>query len=104
MFETIETQLQHPTNDMQPTQALQQMIVGSWISQAIYVVAQLGVANLLKDGSKSYKPTPETKQSMPLPKHPQHHLAWEYHLNLTPAPPPLALLTYQHCHNLLKLV
>lgn len=41
-------------NDMQPTEALQQMIVGSWITQAIYVAAQLGVADLLKDGSKSY--------------------------------------------------
>ncbi len=39
---------------MQHTQALQQMIVGHWISQAIYVAAQLGVADLLKDGSKSY--------------------------------------------------
>jgi len=38
---------------MQPTQILQRMIVGSWITQAIYVAAQLGIADLLKDGSKS---------------------------------------------------
>jgi hypothetical protein len=38
---------------MQPTQILQRMIVGSWITQAIYVAAQLGIGDLLKDGSKS---------------------------------------------------
>jgi hypothetical protein len=52
----FKNQLQHPTmkDEMQPTQALQRMIVGSWITQAIYVAAQLGIADLLKDGSKSY--------------------------------------------------
>ena len=51
-----QTHLQHPTieDEMLPTQALQRMIVGSWITQAIYVAAQLGIADLLKDGSKSY--------------------------------------------------
>lgn len=39
---------------MQTTQTLKQMIVGSWITQGIYVVAQLGIADLLKDSPKSY--------------------------------------------------
>ena len=52
----FQTQLQHPTstNKMQTTQTLKQMIAGAWITQGIYVVAQLGIADLLKDGSKSY--------------------------------------------------
>jgi hypothetical protein len=52
----FQTQVQHPIdkNQMQPTQELQRIIVGSWITQAIYVAAQLGIADLLKDGSKSY--------------------------------------------------
>lgn len=52
----LETQFQHPTiqNQMQTTQTLKQMIAGAWITQGIYVVAQLGIADLLKDGSKSY--------------------------------------------------
>jgi O-methyltransferase domain/Dimerisation domain len=39
--------------DMQPSEALLQMITSSWISQAICVAAQLGIADLLKNGSKS---------------------------------------------------
>jgi ubiquinone/menaquinone biosynthesis C-methylase UbiE len=52
----LQFQLQNSANknEIQPAHALQQMIVGSWISQAIYVAAQLGVADLLKDGSKNY--------------------------------------------------
>lgn len=52
----LQNQLQHliDKDEMQPTQTLQQMIVGSWITQGIYVAAQLGIADLLKDGSKSY--------------------------------------------------
>jgi hypothetical protein len=52
----FQTQLQQPTSqdEMQPTQTLKQMIAGAWITQGIYVVAQLGIADLLKDGSKSY--------------------------------------------------
>ncbi len=38
---------------MQPTEALVQMIVGTWVSRAIYVAAELGIADLLKDGPHS---------------------------------------------------
>jgi len=38
---------------MSPAQALLQLTCGSWVSQAIYVVAKLGIADLLEDGSKS---------------------------------------------------
>ena len=41
------------TNDVSPRLALLQMITGFWISQAIYVAAKLGIADLLKDGPKS---------------------------------------------------
>lgn len=37
-------------NDAAPRLALLQMITGFWISQAIYVVAKLGLADLLVDG------------------------------------------------------
>ncbi len=33
---------------------LMQMISGYWLSQGIYTVAKLGVADLLKEGSRSY--------------------------------------------------
>ncbi|QSJ21183.1 hypothetical protein JYQ62_09045 [Nostoc sp. UHCC 0702] len=39
---------------MQPTQILLQMLMGCWVTQAIYVAAELGIADLLKDGSKNY--------------------------------------------------
>ena len=35
-----------------PSQALLQMLTGYWSSQAIYVAAQLGIADLIKDGPK----------------------------------------------------
>src|SRR5262249_50165343 len=38
---------------MSPAQALLQLTSGYWVSQAMYVVAKLGVADLLQDGSKS---------------------------------------------------
>lgn len=38
---------------MQPIEALLQMIVGTWVSRAIYVAAELGIADLLKDGPHS---------------------------------------------------
>lgn len=40
-------------NEMQPTEALVQMIAGTWVSRAIYVAAELGIADLLKDGPHS---------------------------------------------------
>jgi hypothetical protein len=36
-----------------PAMALVQLASGHWISQSIYVVAKLGIADLLKDGAKS---------------------------------------------------
>jgi O-methyltransferase domain/Dimerisation domain len=44
--------IKKPQN-MQPSEALMQMLSSSWISQAICVAAQLGIADLLKNGSKS---------------------------------------------------
>ncbi len=40
-------------SDVQSRSALLQMITGYWTSQAIYVAAKLGIADLLKDGPKS---------------------------------------------------
>lgn len=40
-------------NEMQPTEALVQMIAGTWVSRAIYVAAELGIADLLKDAPHS---------------------------------------------------
>lgn len=44
-----------PQNPLQipPPMALMQMIGGTWVSQAVYVVAKLGIADLLKDRPKS---------------------------------------------------
>jgi hypothetical protein len=36
-----------------PHQQLDRMITGYWISQAIYAAAKFGIADHLKDGSKS---------------------------------------------------
>lgn len=44
--------LQDP-KDLAPSEALLQMFASSWISQSIYVVAKLRIADLLKDGPKS---------------------------------------------------
>ncbi len=37
-----------------PQMTLLQMIMGNWVSQCIYAAAQLGIADYLKDGEKSY--------------------------------------------------
>ena len=42
-----------PVNELSPAQILVQLTSGYWVSQAIYVVAKLGIADLLKEGSKS---------------------------------------------------
>jgi len=39
--------------DVPPPVALLQLVTGYWVSQAIYVAAKLGIADLLKDGPKS---------------------------------------------------
>jgi hypothetical protein len=40
-------------SEPQPAQQLVQMIVGSWVSRAIYVAAKLQIADHLKDGPRS---------------------------------------------------
>ena len=40
-------------SNMQPAQRLQQIFIKDWLSQAVYVVAKLGIADLLKDGSRN---------------------------------------------------
>src|SRR5439155_20749560 len=42
-----------PVNERSPAQTLLQLTSGYWVSQASYVVAKLGIADLLRDGSKS---------------------------------------------------
>ncbi|HSG41977.1 MAG TPA: methyltransferase dimerization domain-containing protein, partial [Anaerolineales bacterium] len=42
------------SSDAQSRSTLMQMITGYWTSQAIYVAAELGIADLLRDGPKSY--------------------------------------------------
>lgn len=43
------------STDMSPRAALNQMLVGYMITQAIHVAARLGVADVLEDGPKSYE-------------------------------------------------
>ena len=50
---TYKQDKQQNLQEIPPGQILLQMITSSWISQAIYVAAKLGIADLLKDGSKS---------------------------------------------------
>jgi hypothetical protein len=40
-------------NALPPSEALMQMLDGHYLSQAIYVAAKLGIADLIKDGAKS---------------------------------------------------
>jgi ubiquinone/menaquinone biosynthesis C-methylase UbiE len=44
---------QQQTGDMPPQMALMMMMTGYWVSQSIYVAAQLGLADLLKDGART---------------------------------------------------
>ena len=44
----VETDLPFPV-------LLMQMVTSYWVSQSIYAAAKLGVADLLKDGAKSYE-------------------------------------------------
>lgn len=53
------------SNDVPPRLALLQMITGFWISQAIYVAAKLGIADLLKDGPKSSDELAESAETCP---------------------------------------
>jgi hypothetical protein len=40
-------------NTTSPLMTMLHMVAGCWVSQAIHVVAKLGIADLLKDGPKS---------------------------------------------------
>src|SRR5262249_30017047 len=40
-------------NEAEPWQQLNQMLIGSWVSRAIYVAAKLRIADHLKDGPRS---------------------------------------------------
>lgn len=42
-----------PSTELPPQKAILQMATGYWVSQSIYIAAKLGIADLLKDGSKS---------------------------------------------------
>ena len=42
----------HTTNPLPPAVALRHMLLGYRLSQAIYVAAKLGLADMLKDGPK----------------------------------------------------
>ncbi len=48
------------TNDFSPQLVLQQLIQGAQITQALYVVAKLGIADLLKDGPRSSEELAQT--------------------------------------------
>jgi hypothetical protein len=51
------------TGDSQPPATLLQMMTGYWVSQALYVAAKLGIADLLADG----RSTARTWQRPPTP-------------------------------------
>jgi hypothetical protein len=46
-----------------PSMTMLHMAVGSWVSQAIYVVAKLGIADLLQDGAKTCGTLAEATQT-----------------------------------------
>ena len=46
--------------DASPHQQLDGMIIGYWISQAIYAAAKINIADYLKDGTRSVEELAET--------------------------------------------
>jgi hypothetical protein len=56
-------------NEPQPSQQLVQLIVGSWVSRAIYVAAKLQIADLLVDGPRSAEALAEVAGVAPRPLH-----------------------------------
>ena len=50
-----------------PVMALNQLITATWISQAIYVTASLGIADLLKDGARSVEDLAQASGAKPIP-------------------------------------
>src|SRR5258708_17805692 len=53
MNDVPDTEKELSMSEPQPSQQLVQMIVGSWVSRAIYVAAKLQIADLLEDGPRS---------------------------------------------------
>ena len=49
--------------EMPPEMLLMQMVFGSFISQAVYVAAKLGLADLIKDNSQSVKDLAEKTET-----------------------------------------
>ena len=49
----IQQENTQPSTDLQPQKTILQMASGYWVTQALYVAAKLGIADLLKDGSKN---------------------------------------------------
>ena len=54
-------------SEPQPSQQLVQMIVGSWVSRAIYVAAKLQIADLLADGPRIAEELAEAAGVAPRP-------------------------------------
>jgi O-methyltransferase domain/Dimerisation domain len=54
-------------HEQQPSQQLIQMIVGSWVSRAIYVAAKLRLADHLADGPRTAKELAATTETAPRP-------------------------------------
>jgi len=50
-------------NELPPPAQLMQFIVGKWISKPIYVAAELGIADILAEGSKSIEELAQISQS-----------------------------------------
>ena len=50
-------------NDLPPPAQLMKFIVGKWISKPIYVAAELGIADMLAEGSKSIEQLAQASQS-----------------------------------------
>ena len=50
-------------NELPPPAQLMKFIVGRWISKPIYVAAELGIADMLAEGSKSIEELAQASQS-----------------------------------------
>ena len=50
-------------NDLSPRQQLGGMLTGTWVAQAVYVAAKLGLADLLADGPRTPAELAEATQT-----------------------------------------
>ena len=50
------------SNELPPHAQIMQFILGKWISKPIYVVAELGIADMLSDGPKSIEELAQTTE------------------------------------------